>query len=227
MSQNARGIQPTSGGGLGGADVSSDGTVTRWLGQQYNGDRDVHEVLGYPSLDDDTALERYRARYEYQDIAKRIVDVFPEETWKNPPRVVDGDEDTETRFEQVTNNLIESDLNGYWRRLDRAQRLGEYGLMVIGLKDGQDLSEPVNTSAISSTDDIAFYNIFPQEQCEEWKLGKDTDGEHSDPTDERYNKPVQYYIDFGDIDAESQDETSNGSTGLELSTLLKVPSRRT
>jgi hypothetical protein len=205
LNQNARGIQPTSGGGLGGADISSDATITRWLGQQYNGDRDIHKVLGYPSLDDDTALERYRAKYEYQDIASRIIDEFPKETWKNPPEVVDVEEDT-SEFEVVANNLIQSELNGYWRRLDRAQRLGEYGLMVIGVDDGQSLDEPVQESAVSSTDDISFYNIFPQEQVEDWDLGKESDQFEVDPSDERYNKPIQYYIDFGDIDAESTDD---------------------
>jgi len=203
MSHNARGIQPTSGGGLGGADVSSDATVTRWLGQQYDGDRDIQKVLGYPELDDDQALERYRAKYEYQDIASRIIDAFPEETWRNPPELVDGEDTDETDFERVTNNLIDSRLNGYWRRLDRAQRLGEYGLMVIGLADGQDLSEPVQESAISSVDDVTHFNIFPQEQVEHWELGKDAG---KDPTDERYNKPVEYRIDFGDIDADSTEE---------------------
>jgi len=205
LNQNARGIQPTSGGGLGGADISSDATITRWLGQQYNGDRDINKVLGYPELDDDTALERYRAKYEYQDIASRVIDVFPEETWKNAPEVVDVEDDT-SEFERVANNLIQSELNGYWRRLDRAQRLGEYGLMVLGLDDGQDLSEPVQASAISSTDDISFYNIFPQEQVEAWELGKESDTFEVEPSDKRYNKPVQYYVDFGDIDAESTDD---------------------
>jgi len=205
MSQNARGINPTSGGGLGGADISSDANITRWLGQQYGGDRDVHKVLGYPDLDDDTALERYRARYEYQDIASRIIDSFPKETWKNPPEVIDDGDDTETEFERVANNVLQSELSSYLERLDRAQRLGEYGIMVVGYEDGQDLSKPVQESALSSPDDIAFYNIFPQEQVEDWELGKDSDFD-VEPTDDRYNKPVRYYVDFGDVDAESVDD---------------------
>jgi len=206
MGQNARGIQPTSGGGLGGADISSDATITRWLGDQYGGDRDVHKVLGYPDLDDDTALERYRARYEYQDIAARIIDAFPKETWKNPPEVVDEGQDSETEFERVANNVINTELCSYLERLDRAQRLGEYGIMVVDYDDGQDLDQPVQESAISSVDDITYYSVFPQEQVEEWELGKESNEFEKEPTDERYNKPVRYYVDFGDIDAQSQDD---------------------
>jgi len=205
MGENARGLQPSPGGGIGGADVSSDASITRWLGQQYNGDRDIQNVLGYPDLDDDQALERYRVKYEYQDIASRIIDVFPEETWKNPPEIVDVEED-ESDFERVTNRLIESRLNNYWRRLDRAQRLGEYGVMVIGLDDGQDRSQPVQASAVSSPDDISYFNIFPQEQVEDWELGKESDQFPKEANEERYNKPVRYYIDFGDIDADSTDD---------------------
>lgn len=205
MGQNARGINPTGSGGLGGADVTSDATITRWLGQQYGGDRDVHKVLGYPDLDDETALERYRARYEYQDIAARIVDVFPEETWRNPPEVVDETEG-DSEFERVTNRLLAGGLTREFRRLDKAQRLGEYGLMVIGFDDGQPLDQPVDDSAISSLDDVSFYNIFTQENVEDWELGKHSDQFEIEPTDERYNKPVRYYIDFGDVDAENQDD---------------------
>lgn len=205
MSENARGINPTASGGIGGADVSSDATITRWLGQQYNGDRDVHKVLGYPDLDDETALERYRARYEYQDVANRIIDVFPEDTFKDPPKIVDEGE-TDTGFERVANTFLHSEANAYCRRLDRAQRLGEYGVMVVGVADGQDLSKPVNESAVTSVDDITHFNIFTQENVESWELGKDTDGEHSDPSSERYNKPVTYRIDFGDVDADNQDD---------------------
>jgi len=204
-SQNARGIQPTASGGLGGADISSDATISRWIGSQYNGERDIQQVLGYPDLDTETALERFRAKYEYQDIASRIIDEFPNETWKDAPEIVDVEAD-ETQFERQANRLIESRLNGYWRRLDRAQRLGEYGVMVIGFADGQDLSEPVNESAITSPDDITFFNIFPQEQVESWDLGKESDTFDVDPSDERYNKPVEYTIDFGDVDAEEQDD---------------------
>jgi len=148
MSENARGINPTSSGGLGGADVTSDATISRWIGDQYNGDRDVQKVLGYPDLDQETALERYRAKYEYQDIAARIVDTFPEETWKNPPKVLDEGEE-QTEFEAQANTLLDSTLTTYFRRLDKAQRLGEYGLMVLGFDDGQPLEEPVNESAIA------------------------------------------------------------------------------
>jgi len=205
MNQNARGINPTASGGIGGADISSEGTITRWLGQQYGGDRDVHKVLGYPNLDDETALERYRARYEYQDIASRIVDVFPEETWKNPPEVVDETEG-ESEFERVANRLLSGGLTRQFRRLDKAQRLGEYGLMVIGFDDGQPLEEPVQVSAISGVDDVSFYNIFSQRNVDDWELGKESNEFPKKPEDERYNKPVRYYVDFGDVDADNQDD---------------------
>jgi len=128
---NARGLTPDASAGIGGADVSGDGSIRRWLGSQYDGNRDIYEVLGYPDLDTDSALERYRARYQRQDIAKRIIDAFPHETWKNAPEVID-DPENETEFERLANQVLKGELNEYFERLDRAQRLGEYGVMVIG-----------------------------------------------------------------------------------------------
>lgn len=208
MSENARGIQPTASGGLGGADIGSDATIERWVGSQYDGDRDIQQVLGYPDLDGETALEKFRAKYEYQDIAARIIDEFPKETWKNPPEIVDEPEQ-ETEFEQQAHDLIDGELSRYWERLDRAQRLGEYGVMVIGFADGQDLSEPVNEGAISGPDDVTHYDIFPQQQVESWTLGKDSQTFPKEPSDERFNKPVEYTIDFSDIDADSTDDDFN------------------
>lgn len=205
LSANARGLTPETGSGLGGADVTSDGSINRWAGQQYGGSRDIYQVLGYPDLDDNTALERYRQRYNRQDIAERVVDIFPEETWKKPPEIID-EADDDTEFERLANSLIQTELTNYWRRLDRAQRLGEYGVMMIGFDDGQPLEEPVNN--VSGPDDISFYNIFPQEQVENWQAGKDLEQgqDESDPSHPRYNKPVYYTLDFGDIDADSTDD---------------------
>ena len=202
---NARGLNPAESSGIGGADYSSDASITRWLGSQYDGNRDIYDVLGYDDLDTESSLEKFRAKYNRQDIAKRIIDAFPEETWKKPPKVVD-DGETDSEFETQVNRLLKNEVTAYFRRLDRAQRLGEYGVMMVGYADGQDLDQPVQESALSSPDDIAFYNVFPQEQVENWILGKETDGEESDPTHPRFNKPVYYTLDFGDIDAESQDD---------------------
>lgn len=203
---DARGVTPSMSSGIGGADVSSDGSITRWNGQQYDGNRDVYDVLGYTDLDDNTALEKYRSKYERQDIAERIIDIFPQETWKNPPSVVDG-EGEESAFEEAANRLIEGDLNSHLRRTDRAQRLGEYGVMLVGFEDGQPLEEPVQAGALDGPEDISHFEVFPQDQVESWQLGKDLENaEESDPSHERYNKPVLYTLDFGDIDAESTDD---------------------
>jgi len=207
---NARDITPTS-GQLGGAGIGSDASIRRWLGDQYDGNRDIYDVLGYDELDTDQALEKYRAKYERQDIAKRVIEAFPKETWKEPPTVVDGEEDTTTSFEEKLNTHIERELNAYWRRSDIAQRLGEYGILMIGYADGQSLDKEVQTSAISSLEDVAFYNVFPQEQVDSWTLGKELSGdkEENKPNHPRYNKPVYYNLDFGDIGAESTEDDIN------------------
>ncbi len=44
--------------------------IAHVLGQQYDGERDIYDVLGYK---EQITEEDYRAKYERQDIAKRII----------------------------------------------------------------------------------------------------------------------------------------------------------
>lgn len=164
------------------------------LGKQYSGDRDIYEVLGY---DDQIEAAQFRAKFERQDIARRVVELPAEDTWKEPPTVSDTlDSQTQSEFDRAIEEL-ENHLR-IWNvlsRVDVASGIGEYGLLFMGLSDGQDLSEPVGE--VSSVDDLAYVTPFSQDQVIDWQLGKDAG---LDPSDERYNKPVIYEISFTDPD---------------------------
>ncbi len=49
------------------------------LGKQFDGDRDLYQVLGYPQA---IAFNDYLGRYRRQDIAKRIVNRPAQDTWR-------------------------------------------------------------------------------------------------------------------------------------------------
>lgn len=185
-----------------GHDLQRDQSVLRRLGQQFDGDRDLYDALGY---DEDLGLEDYRAKYERGGIAKRLVEIYPKDTWKDPPTVVDQGSESATAFEKQANRLIRKTLNHYWRRVDIAAGLGEYAVLFLGFKDGQPLAEPVQEDSVSSPDALANIEIFPQSDVEGWTLGKNSDTDAADPSHERYSKPVTYELDFADVDA---DETA-------------------
>lgn len=181
------------------SDVYNRGDLMKYLGRQYSGDRDVYEVLGYP---EDPELEDFRARYERQDVAERIVKLPADDTWKHEPEVVDND-DQETQFQQDIRVLAdEHQMFHYLRRADRVSGIGEYGLLFIGFADGAPLSEPVNASSLSSPDDVAYFSPFAHDFVNDWQLGKD---QGLDPSDPRYNKPIRYEIDFSNPDEKTTD----------------------
>lgn len=165
-------------------------------GKQYDGDRDVWEVLGY---DKDLDAEKYRDKYERQDLATKIVKLPAEDTWRYPPKITDDpDSEEETKFEREVQNLVnETNLYHYLRRADIVTGIGEYGILFLGLNDGGNLEDPVNESQLNEPSDVSFMTPFAQDSVSNWRLGRE---EGLDVTDERYNKPVRYELDFSDID---------------------------
>lgn len=173
--------------------TASRGDFMQHLGQQYGGDRDIYEVLGYK---DEISEEQYRAKYERQDVANIVVERPANDTWRYAPTVTDNpDTDEESDFEQRFNEHAEDvRLFHYLRRADIASRIGEYGVLFIGFEDSANVSdEPSNVN------DVAYLSPFAQDKVTDWTLGKEVGRDVSDP---RYNLPVSYSLDFGKGDNE-------------------------
>jgi len=169
--------------------------LARQFGQTaYQQERDYYEALGYnpsPKFID------YLNRYERQDIAGRIVDLPPRDTWKRPPAVTeDGNEETE--FVKAWEDL--ADRLHIWSMLSRADRLsgiGQYGVLLLGIKgqnaDGNPLalSEPVEEDGLQNERDILYLRPFSE--------GKATIATwENDTGSERYGLPEMYSIKLQD-----------------------------
>lgn len=127
------------------------------LGFQFAGDRDMYTILGYKK---ELKFEHYVAKYDRQDIAGRVIDLPAVDTWRNPPVIIDGDESTETEqpksaFLQALVGLVnQQHLWHYLTRLDRMAGIGRYGILLIGVKGGSDLSQPIEKSSLKPGDII-------------------------------------------------------------------------
>jgi hypothetical protein len=172
------------------------------LGKMYDGDRDVYDVLGYK---DEIEAGDYRAKYRRQDVAKQIVELPAKDTWREPPEV--SDSDSESEFESAVERLF-TELNGWsvMSRADITAGIGEYGVVFLGFADNQPLDEPVNTDAV---DGLEFVTPYAQDHVMSWELGRDQD---LDPSDPRYNKPVEYELSFADVDADQKDRREDLQT---------------
>lgn len=87
----------------------------------------------------------YRYLYDRDDVARRVVDIYPDECWASDPDVSDDqDEKVETPFKTAWKDLCEShNLLSYLYRMDRLAGIGHYGALLLGVDDGGDLESPI------------------------------------------------------------------------------------
>lgn len=112
-----------------------------FLRQMFDPRRDINEECGYANQIQASA---YRIMYD-REIGRRVVNVYPEETWMQFPRIwEDEDADTDTDFEASLDALEnQSHLLYYLQRADELSGVGCYGIILWGLSDGKKLDEPV------------------------------------------------------------------------------------
>lgn len=103
----------------------------RQAGITFNGLRDLYEVLGYSRV---LSTADYRDRYERGGISGRIVDVYPNATWRGDMELVeDEDPQTDTEFEQAWKSLATRlKINAYLQRADTLSQLSQYAVLLLG-----------------------------------------------------------------------------------------------
>lgn len=104
--------------------------------------RDLDSECGYPNQ---ITTEMYKEMYERNDVASRVVGLYPSESWKHDPEIYeDENEDTKTTFEKAVENLIKRhNVWSYLQRGDEMSGIGEFGIILLGFDDGAELSKPV------------------------------------------------------------------------------------
>lgn len=114
------------------------------LGQQYDGDRDLYQALGYKKV---LEYADFEAQYSRQDIAKAIIDRPVKATWRGKLKIEESDVEEDTNFEQAWNALDKKlKLISIFSRVDRLAGIGRYAVLFLGLDDAKtegDFEKPV------------------------------------------------------------------------------------
>lgn len=102
----------------------------------------IDSECGYPKF---VTPIMYRYMYDRDDVAQRVVDIYPDECWAVDPSVYeDEDESTDTPFEDRWRYLVEEkNILQIMYRMDKLCGIGHYGVLLLGLNDGLDLDQPV------------------------------------------------------------------------------------
>lgn len=117
--------------------------TTRALFQQnfLDRQRDINKECGYP---DAIEPQAYRQIYDRNGIAKRVVHVYPEESWSTDPEIFESSDTDKTDFEIAWTALQKKfNLFSYMQRLDKVSGIGRYGVLLLGVNDGLTLDQPL------------------------------------------------------------------------------------
>ena len=163
--------------------------IARRAGIGYKGERDIYTVAGYQSQYGEIPFSYYWSLYDRNEIAGRVVDMPPKTTWKTPPLIQEEGMDPEkpTPFVKEFNDL--ADRIRLWNRFERGDRLariGQYGVILIGVP-GEDGDLGNEMPQLSGPGDVLYLSQFQEKEATIVSLG-------SDPADPRFGLPELYDI---------------------------------
>lgn len=172
------------------------------LQKMFDPRRDIDEECGYPKT---VSEDQYRRMYD-RGLGRRVVDIYPSETWKEFPRIYeDPDPEATTPFEDTLESIEKQhQLLHYLQRADELSGVGHYGVILWGFGDGKGLNEPVEgyESWMEVTGDPEVKPGGPVRRLlyirvldESLVQIKDYD---QDPTSPRYGLPNHYNITLAD-----------------------------
>lgn len=172
------------------SELMSRANIAATLGQQFGGNRDIYDALGYRRY---LYVKDYAAQYSRQDIASAVIDRPIDKTWEGDFKVTEperGDSLLENEFDELKKQLK---LKSKFKRLDRLTSLGEYGILLLGfdgVKTQQDFVEPVQKGGKRK---LLYVKPLSQESVRIEKYDEQ-------PDSPRYGLPLIYDIDLAGPD---------------------------
>jgi len=161
-----------------------------------DGKRNYNKLFGYGSS---LTFDDYYQMYKRGGIANVIVTKIARACWRDVPKLTVNDEPVLEQEMKLLQNM------GMFRMLERADilnRIGKFSVLVVGIPDGNDLTEPLGSA--SNFDDVWFKPYtYGGTQITQW---------NRDKTDKRYMEPLIYQVqvqNYGDkekdVDQQSRD----------------------
>lgn len=148
----------------------------------FQGKRNLYEIFGYSQ---NISFDQLFFKYLRQDIAGRIVDAPALALWTQPPHITSNNEQWNSLWDDLVSRY---NLFSHLERCDKLAGIGRYSILLIGFNDGRDLSEPINTRALTQkTDKILFLQPYSIRSTSIKKY-------YDNPRSENFMKPELYAI---------------------------------
>lgn len=190
---------------------------TQLMKQFLDPRRSIDDDCGYPHRVEDIRIEDYRDLYDREAVANRVVGVLPSASWQTTPKIIEDEDVTvDTDFEIALSELVVgpqqswlktehgAPLWEYLHRVDRLSGIGMYGILLIGIDDGKELSEPAEGISKSGQKEgkvkdkkLLYLRAMDQSmaQITAWE---------QDVTNPRYSLPTEYMLHFSDPRSHSE-----------------------
>ena len=164
------------------------------LQSMLNPGLDINYECRYP---DDITIGNYKAMWDRNGVANRVVRLCPEETWTFEPTIYETEKSDETEFEKVWKELDKKrNLFHYLQRVDILSGIGQFGLLLLGINDGKNLVEPVEGIDLKTgekqgdkTYELLYLKVFSQDVIT-------VKAKELDVTSPRFGFPTIYTVDF-------------------------------
>lgn len=157
--------------------------------------REINKECGYPERIDAIYC---REMYDREGIAKRVVQLFPQECWKKDPEVVETEDELETEFEKSWEDLVVNfNLFALMQRADILSGIGSYGIIMFGIDDGLPLNAPVRgvpldgsvPKRFTGTNKLLYLRVFDETSVDVAKF-------EVNPNHPRFGQPKLYNVNF-------------------------------
>lgn len=183
--------------------------------------RDIYAECGFPDCRELTP-ERARLLYERDALAARVVEVWPRECWKVFPAIYELESTkVQSPFElglRQINRLLTpepsyfndediSSLLEYMIRADVTCGIGRFGIILIGVNDGKELSDPVAIAPndVGQAERLGFLRVFDESLVQ-------ISTRETDRASPRWGQPTSYHITFDN----PEDFNAAGNIGISL-----------
>ena len=170
---------------------------TRLINKLTDPRRDIDVECGYLETEPDITI--YRQLYDRDDIAARVVNVYPDECWSVYPEVYEKEDLGETMFEEAWERILfEHNIWSYCHRVDELSGIGSFGGMLFGFDDGRGMQEPVDGLNVMGKrnptvkeKNLTFIRCFDESVIK-------INSYQTNPRNARYGMPETYLIDVAD-----------------------------
>lgn len=173
--------------------------MAQGLGKSYDGQRDIYQALGYKKT---LCYDDYFNKYTRQDISRRIVNAFPEATWRGRPTVQETEDPEDTAFEEAWEELVkDKNVLHYLTRADKLAGVGRYSVLLLGFNDGEDLNKEV---VPSENMELLYLTPYSEKNAEVYTWVADTKSE-------RYGLPETYKLRLKNLNVPAGTKTESSS----------------